>query len=73
MAVALVIDARDMRQAAHLVGGQHTIRHSHTQHLGMELQIKAVHQAKRLEFVCGQLTSDAVSHLVTKLGDPLSN
>ena len=42
------------------------------QHVGVELQIDAVHQPERLELVLGQLAGDAPLDLVAELRDPLA-
>ena len=54
MAVAAVVAARDMRQHAHLLRRQRAVGDGDPQHVGVQLQIDAVHQPQRLELVLGQ-------------------
>jgi hypothetical protein len=54
MAVALVPGLGDMGQLAHLAGVQRAIGHGDPQHIGMQLQIEAVHQPQRAELIFGQ-------------------
>src|SRR3546814_20633753 len=51
MAIAAVICAGDMAKLPHLVAAERAIRNGHAQHIGMQLQIKAVLQPQRLELV----------------------
>ena len=71
MAVALVVAARDVRQLAHLPRRQRAVGNGDAQHVGVELQIEAVHQPQRLELVLGQLAGEAAVHLVAELRDAL--
>jgi len=56
MAVAAIIFPGDVRQHAHLAAREGAIGHGHPQHIGVELEIEAVHQAQRLELIFRQLT-----------------
>ena len=67
VAVALVVFARDMRQHAHLPAVQRAVGHCDAQHVGVQLQIEAVHQPQRLELVFGQLARKAALHLIAEL------
>ncbi len=53
--VTAVISARDMRQRAHLLRGQHAVRDRNAQHRRVPLHVQAVAQTQRLELVFGQL------------------
>ena len=66
VAVAPVILVRDIGQNMHLRTGQCAIRDGDAQHIGVELQIKPVHQPQRLELVFGQLAGKAAFHLIAK-------
>jgi len=67
MTEATVITARDMRELAHLQRRQRAIGHGHAQHIGVQLQVEAVLQAQRLEFVFGDLARQAAIDLAAKL------
>ena len=54
MAVAAVVAAPDMGEHAQLVGRQRAVGNRDPHHVGVELQIDAVHQPQRLEFFLGQ-------------------
>ena len=73
MAEALVIFARDMGQLAHLARRQGAIGHRDAQHIGVQLQIEAVHQPQRLELVFGQFAGQAARHLAAELRHPLGH
>ena len=55
VAVAAVVFARDEGQHAQLRRVERAIGNGDAQHVGVELQIDAVHQPQRLELVLGQL------------------
>ena len=71
MAVAAVVAARDMRQHAHLLGRQRAVGNGDPQHIGVQLQIDAVHQPQRLEFVLGQFAGQAAANLIAEFSDAL--
>ena len=73
MAVVAVVAPRDVRQHAQLVRRQSAVRNGDPQHIGVELQVDAVHQAERLELLLGQFTREPPRHLIAKLGDPLGD
>ena len=73
MAVTAVIAARNMRQHAQLFRRQRPIRDRNPQHVGMKLQVDAVHQPQRLELVFGQFAGEAARDLVAKLRHPLGD
>ena len=54
MAVAAVILLGDLGELAHLPRRQRAIGNGDAQHIGVELQIEAVHQPQRPELVLGQ-------------------
>ena len=67
MAEALVIFARDMGQLAQLPRRQGAVGNGDAQHVGMQLQIEAVHQPQRLELVFGQFARQAALDLAGEL------
>ncbi|MNJ61309.1 hypothetical protein D3C77_570900 [compost metagenome] len=71
MRVALVITAGDIRQLAQLSGRQQTIGNGDAQHRGEALDIQAVLQAQRQEFVTGKLTREESAGLIAELTDPV--
>ena len=71
MAVAAVVGARDVGEHAQLARRQRAVGNGDAQHVGVELQIEAVHQPQRLELVLGQLPGEAAAHLVAVLRDAL--
>ena len=71
MAVTTIVAARHMRQHAHLLGRQRAVGDRDPQHVGVQLQIDAVHQAQDLEFVLGQRAGEPAAHLVAEFGDAL--
>ena len=73
MAVAAIVAARDMRQHAQLRRRQRAVGNGDAQHVGVQLQIDAVHQPQRLEFVFGQFARQAPRDLVAEFGDALGD
>lgn len=75
MAVAAVVPAPDLRQLAQLGGRHHAIGHGDAQHVGVKLEIEAVHQPDRLELLLRQLAGqpalDLFAELLDALGDEL--
>ncbi|MNE27524.1 hypothetical protein D3C80_1209370 [compost metagenome] len=67
VAITPVIFAGDMGQHPHLLRIQRTVGNGDAQHVGMELEIDAVHQAQRLERVLGQLAGQPALYLIAKL------
>ncbi|MNZ67303.1 hypothetical protein D3C78_855470 [compost metagenome] len=67
--IALVVVAGDLRQLAHLARGQQAIRHGDTQHRREALDIQAVLQAQRAEFLAGQFACQVTAGLVAELLD----
>ena len=67
MAVAAVEPPRDVREPAHLVGRQRAVGNRDAQHVGVQLQIHAVHQPQRLEFVLGQFAGQPARDLAAEL------
>ena len=73
MAVAAIVAARDMRQHAQLLRRQRAVGNGDAQHVGVQLQIDAIHQPQRLEFVLGQFARQAARDLVAEFGDALGD
>ena len=73
VAVAAVVRARDVGELAQLARRQRAVGDGDAQHVGVELQIEAVHQPQRLELVLGQLAREAAAHLVAELLDALGD
>ena len=71
MAVIAVVAPRHVRERAHLVGGERAVGDGDPQHIGVQLQIDAVHQSQRLEFLFRQLPGQATSDLVAEFADAL--
>ena len=70
MTVAAVISARDLGELAHLARVEHAIGHGDAQHVGVKLQVEAVHQPMRAELLLGQFAAEAARHLIAELLDP---
>ncbi len=73
MAVAAVVLPRDEGEHAELHRVQRAVGHRDPQHVGVELQVDAVHQPERLELVLGQVAGDPTLDLAAELGDPFGN
>ncbi len=73
MPVAPVVPPRDMGEHAHLLRAQRTVGDRHAQHVGMQLQVHAVHQAVQLELVFREFARQATRGLVAELGDALGH
>jgi hypothetical protein len=73
MAIAAIVLAGDMGKHAHLVAVQRAIGNGNAQHIGVKLQIDAVHQPERLESIFGKLARQAAGYLVAKLRDTVGN
>ncbi len=73
MAVAAIVAARDMRQHAQLRRRQRAVGDGDAQHIGVKLQVDAVHQAQRLEFLLGQLAGQPARDLIAKFGNALGD
>ena len=71
MAVVAVVAPRDMRERAQLIRRQRAVGNGDAQHIGMKLQIDAVHQPQRLELVLGQFARQPARDLVAEFGDAL--
>ena len=71
MAIALVELARDVGELVQLARRQRAIGNGHAQHVGVELQVDAVHEPQRLELVFGHLARKAACHLAGELQDAL--
>jgi hypothetical protein len=69
MAVAAIILARDVAEHPHLAAVERAIGNGDAQHIGVELEIEAVHQPQRLELVLGDLAGEAAVHLVAEFLD----
>src|SRR5262245_44410417 len=73
MAVALIVAPGDEGKLAQLTRRQRAIGNSDAKHIGMKLQIDAIHQTKRTELLLGQFARKPASDLITKLRRPGSN
>ena len=73
MAVVAIVAPRDMRERAKLIRRQRAIRNRDPQHVGVKLQIDAVHQPQRLEFVFGQFARQPARHLIAKFVHPFGH
>ena len=67
--VALVVGARDVSEHAKLARRQRAVRNRDPEHVGMKLQVDAVHQPQRLELVLRDLAGKATIDLIPELGD----
>src|ERR1700720_4805148 len=67
MAVALVVAPRDERELAQLPWRQGAIGDGDPKHIGMQLQINAIHQAKRPELFLVQFPRESARDLIAKL------
>ena len=73
MAEIAIVAPRHMRQHAHLRGRQRAVGNGDAQHVGVQLQINAVHQPQRPEFVFGQFAGQPARDLIAELGDALGH
>src|SRR5258708_37042744 len=70
MAVAAIVSPRNLGELAHLARVEHAIGNRDAQHVGVKLQVEAVHQPVRAELLLGQFAAEAARDLVTELLDP---
>ena len=70
MPVAAVVLARDLGELAHLTRAQRAVGHGDAQHVGMELEIEAIHQPVRAKLLFGEFAGEAPGDLVAELLDP---
>src|SRR5258705_14741 len=63
VAVAAIVFARDGAELPQLAGRQCAVRYGDGEHVGVELQIEPVHQAKRLEIVPGKRSREPARDL----------
>ncbi len=68
MPISPVVSFGDIGQRVHLPAIQRAIGNGDAQHIGVQLQVKAVHQPQRLELVLGQLAVQPPLALVAKFG-----
>jgi hypothetical protein len=68
VAVTLVPALGDHRELPHLCSVQRAIGDRDAQHVGVKLQVEAVHQAERLELLLGQRAGEAAFDLRAELG-----
>src|SRR6185437_3774299 len=67
VAIAAVIGPRDIGELAQLLRAQRSVWNGDAEHIGVELQIEAVHQPERPELILVDLAAHAPHDLVTKL------
>ena len=70
MAVAAIVGARDVRQHAQLPGRQQAVRNRDPQHRREALDVQAVTQPQRPEFILAELAGQKAPGLVAKLRHP---
>ncbi|MCY1411251.1 hypothetical protein D9M71_266330 [compost metagenome] len=73
VAVATVVVAGDPRQRAQLPARQGAVGNCHAQHVRMLLQVQAVLQTQRQEFLFAQFATEPPRHLVAKLRNALAH
>jgi len=71
--ISLVPAIGDVGQLPELAAIECAVGNCHPKHVGMELKVEAVHQAKRLEFLFRQRSFNSTFDLFPKLFDPLAN
>ena len=71
--VAAVVDPGDVGELAQLPRGERAVGDGDAQHVGVELQVDAVHQPQRLELVLGELARQPAADLVAELGHALAH
>ncbi len=71
MAVAAVIAPRHVGELAQLIGGKRAVGNGDPQHVGVQLQIDAVHQPQRLELILVELAGEPARDLTAELSDAL--
>ncbi len=69
MAVAAIIFARDVAEHPHLPAVERAIGDGDAQHIGVELEVEAVHQPQRLEFVLAHRAGHAAGDLIAEILD----
>jgi len=67
MAVAAVEAAGDVGKPPHLHGAERAVGNGDPQHVGVQLEVEAVHEAQGLELVLRQFPGQAAAHLVPEL------
>ncbi len=70
MTVAAVVIARDLGQLSHLARVENAVRDRDAQHVGVKLQVEAVHQPMGAELLLGQFAAEAARDLIAELLDP---
>ena len=73
MPIAAIIASRHMGKHAQLRGRKRAVGDGDPQHIGMQLQIDAVHQPQRLEFLFAQLAAETTLHLVAEVAHALGD
>ena len=67
VAIAAIPTPSDHGKLAQLAGRQHAVGNGDAQHVGVQLQIESVAQAKRTELVLSQFASKPAPNLLAKL------
>src|SRR3984885_14150072 len=73
MAVAAVVIPRDLGELAHLARVEHAIGDGDAQHIGVKLQVEAVHQPMGAKLLFGQFAAEPALDLIPKLLDTRSD
>ncbi len=73
VAVIAVVAPGDMRQHAQLVRRERAVGNGDAQHVGMQLQIDAVHQPQRLELFLRELAGEPATDLAAELAHALGH
>ena len=73
VAIALVPGVGNHGQLPHLMRADGAIRNGHAQHIGVQLQIKPVHQAQGAELLLGQGPVQTAGHLIGELRHASAN
>ncbi len=71
MGIALVVATSDLCQLAHLRRGKQAIWHGNAQHGRVALDVQAILQAQRAEFLISEFTGQEAAGLVAELPDPI--
>jgi hypothetical protein len=71
--VAAIPAVGDVCEPLHLARGQRAVGNGDPEHVGVKLEIEAVHQPKRAELVLAELAGEAPFSLVAELPGAVEN